>query len=88
MLLSAIRTSAVPYGVDFPGKPNVAATRWVVVSDLTDCYYYFGLSLSPSVIWVDLNRLVFPPGATELWFDPAADLMVAGDITEKFTPAS
>ncbi len=85
MLLSAIRTSAVPYGVDVPGKPNVAATRWVVVSDLTDCYYYFGLSLSPSVIWVDLNKLVFPPGATELWFDPSADLMVAGDITDRFT---
>jgi penicillin V acylase-like amidase (Ntn superfamily) len=84
MILSAARAAAVPYGVSEPGKPNVAATRWVTVADLTDRYYFFSSTLAPSVIWVRLDQVEFTEGATEMEFDPSADPDAAGDVTDRF----
>lgn len=84
MLLSAARTVAVPYGVSEPGKPNVAATRWIALSDLTNGRYFFNSTLAPSVIWVDLAQAEFTEGVEELQFDPSADPDASGDITNRF----
>jgi penicillin V acylase-like amidase (Ntn superfamily) len=87
MLLSAARTVAVPYGVSEPDKPNVAATRWISLADLTNGSYFFNSTLAPSVIWVRIDQAAFSD-TTELQFDPSADPDASGDVTDRFVAVS
>jgi len=47
--------------------------------------YYFELTISPNVIWVDMSRLALDPGSLPLVIDPHDDSLV-GDVTERFVP--
>jgi penicillin V acylase-like amidase (Ntn superfamily) len=40
------------------------------VSDLIDKSYYFELTTAPNVIWVDLKKLNFDPGASVMTLNP------------------
>lgn len=83
-LLSAERACAVPYGVDEPGRPNIAATRWTSICDLTDGRYLFTSSTTPNLIWVDLTAAAVDGGGERL-LDPAQVPAASGEVSALFS---
>lgn len=61
-----IRGVSVPLGISTPGQPNIAATRWRVVSDLKNRTYYYESAQSPYLLWINLADLDFSAGAPVL----------------------
>lgn len=87
-ILSVIRTAMTPFGaVDTSGNKteDAWATRWVSVADVTNNIYYFNSTTAPNIIWIDLNKINFEPGAPALSIDPT-NIHLEGDITTKLEP--
>jgi penicillin V acylase-like amidase (Ntn superfamily) len=76
---------SVPFGAPYKGF-GVYNTEYRTVTDLTTRSYYFQLTTSPSVIWVDLTTFNLEPGAPVLELNPD-DIALAGDVRTKFQPA-
>lgn len=62
-VLSVIRNTSVPWGVGDPEHPNISPTYWRTIADSTNKVYYFESTLSPNIVWVNLNHLNFDPGS-------------------------
>lgn len=86
-VFSVMRNFSVPIGVKIPGKPNIADTLWLTVSDQKNKVYYYQSTNSPSIIWAKLAELNFKEGSgpRRLQLDGNPD--VAGDQTRGFKPA-
>lgn len=82
-VFSVLRNAAIPYGVGDIAQPNGATTRWRTVSDLTNGRYYFESTLSPNVVWVDLDGLSFEPGPERI-LDVVDDPELAGEQSAGF----
>lgn len=81
-VLSVIRTAMVPFGaVDHSGNKTEDAwpTRWVSVADLTNKTFYFNTTITPNIIWLDLNKLDFQEGKPVLYIDPN-NMDLVGDV--------
>lgn len=87
-VLSVIRNSSVPYGVDDPEHPNIAATRWRVLADLTNRVYYMDSTLLPNLFWVALDDLDLSEGAPVLKLDVVSGGDRVGDQAGQFAPGS
>lgn len=83
---SVMRNVSQPLGTVDAAHPNHSATLWTSVSDMSDGIYYFGLSMSPSVFWVDLNKIDFKKGAPILKLDVVNTPDRIGDVTADFKP--
>ena len=84
-ILSVIRAAMVPFGaVDTSGNKteDAWATRWVSVADLTHKTYYFSSTMTPNMIWLDLNQLDFSKGHAILSIDPN-DVHLVGDVKQR-----
>ena len=55
-MFSLVRTVSVPLGLADPTN-NIALTIWRIVSDTGAKRYYFDSSYSPSIFWVDIDKL-------------------------------
>ena len=77
---------ATPIGANDPVKPNVSATQWRSISDLTNKRYYFEFTNMPNVVWIDLDKLNLKKGAPIQLFDMASDLEASGEVSGKFRP--
>lgn len=53
---------------------------------LTNLVYFFELTTSPNVIWVNAKKLDFRPGAPVLTLQPD-NLDLSGNVTTKFVKA-
>ncbi len=62
-VFSVIRNVSVPYGISTPDQPHISNTRWRTVADQKRLIYYFENVLTPNVLWVDLKKADFSPGA-------------------------
>lgn len=86
---SVMRNTAAPFGTrPSPNTPNLSATLWTTVADMTNGVYYYGVVLSPTVFWIDLNKIDFKKGAPILKLDVARDPDRLGDVTAQFTPSN
>ncbi len=88
-VLSVIRTAMVPFGaIDTSGNKTEDAwpTRWVSVADLSQKTFYFSSTITPNIIWLDLNKLDFSEGKAVLSLDPN-DITLIGDIKNKLHSA-
>ncbi|MCX6363055.1 MAG: linear amide C-N hydrolase [Actinobacteria bacterium] len=85
-VLSVTRGAAQPFGTVDPARPNISATRWSTVADLTDKVYYFESTTSPNIVWVRLDALDFSPGAPALKLDLVSDPDRVGDVSAAFAP--
>ena len=83
-VMAIMRNVSVPFGAPY-GEFGVYNTEYRTVTDLTNDMYFFELTTSPSVIWVDMNRLTLTPGSLPLAIDPYDDSLV-GDVTDRFAP--
>jgi choloylglycine hydrolase len=61
-VLAIARNVSVPFGAPY-GEFGIYNTEYRSVMDLTDRRYFFELSTSPNVIWVDLDKFNLAPGA-------------------------
>lgn len=86
-VLSVLRNAGIPYGVGDDAQPNAATTRWRIVADLTNGRYFYESTLSPNVIWIDLDRISFDPGP-ELILDVVDDPELVGEQSAGFAARS
>ena len=84
---SVMRNVSQPLGTSDAEHPNHSATLWTTVSDMTDGVYYFGMSMSPTIFWVDLNKIDFKKGAPILKLDVVNNPDRLGDVTAEFVPS-
>jgi penicillin V acylase-like amidase (Ntn superfamily) len=83
-LMSVMRNISAPFGASDPLRPNISATRWRTVADLTNRVYYFESTISPNVIWVFLDKLKLTEGSPVLKLDLVNELDRVGDVTMQF----
>lgn len=83
-----IRNCSVPQGISVPGQPEISTTQWLSLSDQRDMVYYFQLTQSPAVVWVDLRKADLRAGAPERTITLTTDGSQVGDITADFHRAS
>lgn len=83
-----IRNCSVPMCISVPGQPEISTTQWRSLADQLKRIYYFELTLSPSVVWVDLTKADLSQGASERSITLTTDGSLAGDITAKFRKAT
>ena len=83
-VMAIMRNVSVPFGAPYADF-GVYNTEYRTVTDVTNKMYYFELTISPNVIWVDMSRLELDPGSLPLVIDPYDDSLV-GDVTERFVP--
>jgi len=83
-VMAIMRNVSVPFGAPYADF-GVYNTEYRTVTDVTNKMYYFELTISPNVIWVDMFRLKLEPGSLPLVIDPYDDSLV-GDVTERFVP--
>jgi len=80
-VLSVTRGAAQPFGTVDPARPNISATRWSTVADLTNRVYYFESTTSPNIVWVRLDALDLSPGSPALKLDLVSDPDRVGDVS-------
>jgi len=88
-VFSVIRQTSVPWGISVSDQPNLSTTRWRVVADHKQRRYYVESVLSPSVFWVDLDRLDFSAGAPVRSLNLGVDMerVFSGEVSSDFQPA-
>ena len=84
---SLIRAVSVPLGLADPDKPNIAATIWRSISDAGAKRYYFESSYSPTIFWVDIDKLKLAAGAQPAKLDLKSKPLLDGEVSDKFVPA-
>lgn len=86
-VFSVMRNVSVPIGIKIPGKPNIADTLWLTVSDQKNKVYFYQDTNGPSILWVKLSELELKEGSgvRKLQLDGNPD--VAGDQTQNFKPS-
>jgi penicillin V acylase-like amidase (Ntn superfamily) len=82
-VMAIMRNVSVPFGAPY-GEFGIYNTEYRTVTDLTHRTYFFELTTSPNVIWVEMDRLAFDEGSPTLVVDPYDDTLV-GDVTDRFT---
>ncbi len=90
-MFSVMRNVSAPFksseGKDSQGRPNISATRWRTVADLTNKVYFFESTVSPNVVWVQLGKMNFKAGAPVKKLDLVKRLDLVGDVSGKFQTA-
>lgn len=83
-VLAIMRNVSVPFGAPYHDF-GIYDTEYRTVADVTHRRYFFELTTSPNVIWIDLDRLNLADGAPIVAVDPY-DYSLVGDVTDRFTP--
>ncbi len=83
-VMAIMRNVSVPFGAPY-AEFGVYNTEYRTVTDLTNRMYFFELTTSPNVIWVQMDRLNLTEGAPALAVDPYDETLV-GDVTDRFAP--
>lgn len=87
-VFSVIRNCAVPAGIEIPDQPEISTTQWFSLCDQTDRVYYFQLSQSPAVVWIDLMAVNLTEGAPQLAVSLTSDGSQIGKINNLLQPVS
>ena len=82
-VLAVMRNVSVPFGAPYHDF-GIYNTEYRTVTDLTNRRYFFELTTSPNVIWVNMDRLNLAAGAPTVAVDPY-DYSLVGDVTDRFT---
>jgi choloylglycine hydrolase len=86
-VFSVIRNISVPLGITDPEKPNIASTLWRTVADIKARRYYFESAFSPTVFWVDMEKLNLSPGVKPGKLSLSGNPILAGEVSDQFVPA-
>ncbi len=80
--LAVARNVSVPFGAPYKGF-GIYNTEYRTVMNLTDRRYYFELTTSPNVIWMDLMKMNLAPGSPVKTLNPD-NVNLSGDVTDRF----
>ena len=83
-VMAIMRNVSVPFGAPY-AEFGVYNTEYRTVTDLTNRMYFFELTTSANVIWVQMDLLDLAEGAPTLAVDPYDETLV-GDVTDRFEP--
>ena len=83
-LMAIMRNVSVPFGAPYT-EFGVYNTEYRTVVDLTNRLYFFELSTSPNVIWVEFDELKLGDDSQPLEINPY-DTTLIGDVTARFQP--
>lgn len=86
-VFGVIRNCAVPMGISMPEQPEISTTQWFSLCDQTDCVYYFQLTASPSVVWINLRTLDVSEGSPQLTVEISDNGSQLGCINSELRPA-
>ena len=86
-VFSVMRNVSVPRGIHTPSQPNISSTIWRTVADQKNKIYFFENTASPSVIWVNLNRIDFEQGSGVRKLTLYGHPDLGGDQTANFKKA-
>lgn len=64
-----IGNCAVPTGISVPDQPEISTTQWRSVSDQIELVYYFKMTETPAILWIDLKDFDLRPGAPIMKLD-------------------
>jgi penicillin V acylase-like amidase (Ntn superfamily) len=81
-VMAIMRNVSVPFGAPYADF-GVYNTEYRTVIDLTEKLYFFELSTSPNVIWIDFDALKLDDQPLEI--NPY-DTTLVGDVTARFQP--
>jgi penicillin V acylase-like amidase (Ntn superfamily) len=84
-MFSVMRNVSVPFGAPYTATSGYA-TEYRTVTDVTNKRYFFELTTSPNVVWVDLMKFNLNPSAPVKALNPDS-IELSGDVTRKFTRA-
>jgi penicillin V acylase-like amidase (Ntn superfamily) len=81
-VLAIARNASVPFGA--PHKSHgIFYTEYRTAMDFKMKTYYYELTTSPNVIWVDLKKFNLKSGASARFLNPY-DIQLTGDVSGKF----
>lgn len=83
-VMSVMRNVSVPFGQTDPDAPNIAPTIWRTAADHVQKIYYFESTMSPSIVWVRLEKLDFEAGAAVKKLALVGNFDLVGDVSGKF----
>jgi penicillin V acylase-like amidase (Ntn superfamily) len=85
-VLAIVRNCSVPFGAPY-GEFGVYNTEYRTVVDHTNLRYFFELTTSPNVLWVDFDQLNLAEGAPCLVLDPD-DIQLSGEVSDRMSVLS
>lgn len=84
-ILAIARNVSVPFGAPYKGF-GIYNTEYRTAANLNAKRYYFELTTSPNVVWVDLAAMKFDQGQPVMTLNPD-DIALSGNVTANFKPA-
>ncbi|MCW3162747.1 linear amide C-N hydrolase [Chryseobacterium oryctis] len=87
-VLSVLRTTSVPFGINSEIEPDMSSTRWRTVADHKNLVYYFDNVLTPNLISVDLKKLDFSEKASVKKLSLENDESYVGETSALFKKAT
>jgi choloylglycine hydrolase len=84
-MLAIARNVSVPFGAPYKGF-GIYNTEYRTAANLTAKRYYFELTTSPNVIWVEFAKMDLAAGQPVRVLNPD-DIALSGDVTASFRPA-
>jgi choloylglycine hydrolase len=84
-VLAIARNVSVPFGAPYKGF-GIYNTEYRTAMNLTDKRYFFELTTSPNVFWVDLSKFNLAPGSPVMVLNPD-NIDLYGNVSGKFQKA-
>lgn len=81
-ILGIARNVSVPFGTPYKNF-GVYNTEYRTVSDLTNKRYFFELTTTPNVVWVDLDKFNLAKNSSVMTLTPG-DIALSGEVSGKF----
>lgn len=85
-VLAIARNVSVPFGAPYKDF-GIYNTEYRIVVDLTNKRYFFELTTSPNVIWIDLRKFDLARGASVMILNPN-DISLSGEVAGRFQKAA
>ncbi|MGV2828373.1 linear amide C-N hydrolase [Myxosarcina sp. GI1(2024)] len=85
-ILAIARNVSVPFGAPYKDF-GIYNTEYRTAINLTNKRYFFELTTSPNVIWVDLDEFELAEGAPVMVLDPDT-IELSGNVTDDFNTAA
>jgi choloylglycine hydrolase len=86
-VLSVQRNASRPMGSAQPGAPEVSQTLWTSIADSTALRYYYQDTLSPDIVWVDLDKLAFDRAVPSRRLGLQGHPIIHGEVSGRFEAA-
>ena len=84
-IFSVTRNASQPFRLSADlDNPYTSSTVWRTVADVTNGYYYFESTYSPSIIWASFSKFNLSEGSPAMKLDLAKNPDYSGNVSERF----